>query len=154
MQFLFSVISLAIFISILYTPFLLFRVIYFSQKIESKFTTYFILAIIITFTLCMTWGWWESDFTYYYFLNHYGYDFNTECEEDAFNNVLQENKQFVKDLINSEMGIGWPLRVVLSYAFFPPFLLLFYIIKAVRVERKKDKVSAIAGVPPTNTSQS
>lgn len=43
-------------------------------------------------------------------------------------NVKAENMDRVKSLETTIMGIGWPLKGIMTYVFYSPFLLIAYLI--------------------------
>jgi hypothetical protein len=49
-------------------------------------------------------------------------------DTERFGNVLPNNMERVKKLEKSMMGIGWPLKVIITYAFYFPFLLIVYFV--------------------------
>ena len=49
-------------------------------------------------------------------------------ETEFYGNVLPENMYKVNSLVTSIMGIGWPLKAILTFVFYSPYLLIVYFI--------------------------
>jgi hypothetical protein len=47
-------------------------------------------------------------------------------ETEFYGKVLLENMDKVKSLETSIMGIGWPLKAILTFVFYSPYLLIIY----------------------------
>ena len=72
-------------------------------------------------------AWWSytSDLL---LLKNYGYDIDGMNETEFYGKVLPENMDKVKSLEISIMGIGWPLKAILTFIFYSLYLLIVYII--------------------------
>src|SRR3954469_20740776 len=94
-------------------------VIYTLQKLNlrQRFITYIISGIVITFVLTIILGWWSS-FSNNLLLTHYGFDFEAMNDAERFENVTAENLEHVKILQRNMLGVGWPLKVLMSYTLF------------------------------------
>lgn len=95
-------------------------------NLRNRFVLYLILSLIVTSGLILTLAWW-TDHSDQFLLSHYGYDFDAMNEIETFENVLPENMARVKELEISMMGIGWPLKAILSYVFYAPYILIVYL---------------------------
>lgn len=93
---------------------------------NNRFVPYLILSLIVSSALILTLAWW-TDQSDQFLLSHYGYDFDAMNEIETFENVLPENMARVKELEISMMGIGWPLKAILSYVFYVPYILIVYL---------------------------
>lgn len=96
-------------------------------KLKNNFLLYLILGIIVTSLLTFLIGWW-SDFSNKILLSHYGYDFEAMKDVERYKNVTKENLEKVKGLVVSMMGIGWPLKAIMTYVIYCPYLLLVYVV--------------------------
>jgi len=88
-------------------------------------------------------AWW-ADYSNILLLKHYnGYVYNPDSGgfQIEYDNVLPENLERVKRLEISVMGIGWPLKAIMSFVFYSPYLLIVYGVGQLirRVKRKKKK---------------
>ncbi len=92
-----------------------------------KFLTYLTLGVVVTSILTMLFAWW-SNTANEMLLSHYGYNFDAMNEAEKFANVSPNNLERVKSLETSRMGIGWPIRAILSFVFYSPYLLVIYLI--------------------------
>ena len=95
------------------------------KKIKYKFIAYLTIGVLMTAFIVFVFGWWSyaSDKI---LLTHYGYSFDGWSDKDYYKNVAPENLEKVKGIVTSISGIGWPLKVILTYAFYLPYILLVY----------------------------
>jgi hypothetical protein len=93
---------------------------------KNNFVAYIVLGIVTTFILTWILGWWSS-FSNDLLLSHYGYDFEAMNNFERFKNVANVNLERVKSLETSMMGIGWPLKVIMSYIFYSPIFSIIYL---------------------------
>jgi hypothetical protein len=84
----------------------------------------------------LTFGWW-TDYSDNKLLEHYGYNFDAMNDTERFANVSIDNMERVKSLETSIMGIGWPLKVMISYVFYLPYLLIVYLVNYFRGTKNK-----------------
>jgi hypothetical protein len=101
-----------------------------------KFLTYLILGVVITSIITLTFGWW-SDTSNEILLSYYGYDFDAMTDTQRFSNVSPENLERVKGLEISMMGIGWPLKAIMTFIVYSPYILVVYLIVYLIQNRKK-----------------
>jgi hypothetical protein len=140
MEILVKIISFTILASLIVSPFF---VIYCFNKIKwrKNYIGYIASGILITFILTTIFGWW-ADFSNDILLKHYGYNFEAMNAMERFENVEAKNIDKVNVLERSMLGIGWPLKVIMSYVFFSPVLLILYsLVYYFKVIRKKESVS-------------
>ena len=121
-----TIITFTILLLIIASPII---ILYFLSKLNRKnsFILYFLSGIIVTFLLFIILGWWSS-FSNDLLLSHYGYDFEAMNDFERFKNVAHENLEKVKTVQISMLGIGWPLKVIMTYVFYFPILIIIYLL--------------------------
>lgn len=119
-----AAIKLAFLIILVISPIILLNKLY-KRDLKMLFISYLITSIAITLSLVLIMAWW-SHFSIELLLSHYGYDSNLLTEAERLKNVTAENLDRVKTLDSSRMGIGWPLKAILFYIFYSPYLLIVY----------------------------
>lgn len=126
METIFDIISLALLIGLFLSPIIiawrLNRLL-----IRYKFIIYLTFGILTTATIALTFGWW-TDYSNYKLLGHFGYNFDAMNDKERFEKVSPDNIEKVKSIETSIMGIGWPLKVILTYVFYSPYLLIVYLV--------------------------
>lgn len=122
MEILAFVISIILSIGLILSPILLFIKL---RKSKLNFLTYLILGLIITSGITFTFAWW-ADYSDKLLLNHYGYDLDAMNDSERYGNVESENLGKVKQIEISYFGIGWPLKAIMTYVFYLPYLLIVY----------------------------
>ncbi len=125
MEILISTIKFALAIALIACPILILNKLY-KRNSNYTFITYLLLSTVVTFLLVIILAWW-SDYSCQLLLSNYGYDLETLIDTERFNNVAIENLNRVKELDKSRMGIGWPLKALIFYPFYFPYLLLVYV---------------------------
>ena len=80
-----------------------------------------------TASITLTFAWW-ADTSDQMLLEHYGYNFDAMNHTERFGKVSPDNMERVKSLEISIMGIGWPLKAIMTYVFYSPYLLIVYFI--------------------------
>ena len=100
---------------------------------------YLFSGLLITSLLIMLFAWW-SDFSVKVLLYSYGYDFNGMDFSESCKNVADENLMKVKQLRKGLTGIGWPLKAIMIYIYYWPYLLIVYIIGYVFKKPKTNSV--------------
>ncbi len=119
--------SLLIFGLIIFTPFLILKILN-KRKSRAKGFKFFAIGTFILLLLMTSFAAW-NDYSDMILLKHYGYDFyELHVTGHEFDNVLPENREEVKSLIRSVSGIGWPLKAIFGYVYILPYLLLVFII--------------------------
>lgn len=135
MEILRTILSLLLLLGLISVPILLFVVIKVKYRIRFAFITYLVSGLILTSGIMCAFAWW-SDYSRELLMIHYGYDFEAMNTTERFQNVEQSNLEKVKQLEIGYYGIGWPLKAIMSYAFYSPYLLLVYLIGQ-RIKNKK-----------------
>tara|TARA_R110001592_G_scaffold106518_1_gene298983 strand:- start:1277 stop:1537 length:261 start_codon:yes stop_codon:yes gene_type:complete len=74
-----------------------------------------------------TFVWWV-DYSDRLLMSHYGYDFDAMNDNRRFVNVEPENFEKVKQLEIGYFGIGWPLKAIMTFVFYSPYLLIVYLV--------------------------
>ncbi len=137
MEILIGIINFLLLVGLIICPILLLRQIN-KTKIKFKFITYLTLGLILTAIIAFVFAWWAytSDLI---LLKHYGYNIDGMNETEFYGKVLPENMDKVKSLKTSIMGIGWPLKAILTFEFFSPYLFIAYFIVYL-IEKKLNKL--------------
>lgn len=124
MEILVTTINLALLSGLLICPILLLRFIN-RKNIKYKFISYLSIGIVLAVIVVFAFAWW-SDTSNLLLLKHYGYNINGMNEKEFYGKVLPENMEKVKSLEISIMGIGWPLKAIMAFMFYSPYLLIVY----------------------------
>ncbi len=137
MEFLATAITLTLLVGLLISPILLLRFINRTNS-KYKFVSYLIIGVLLTALLTIIFAWWSytSDLL---LLKHYGYDIDGMNETEFYGKVLPENLDKVKSLETSIMGIGWPLKAIMTFILYAPYLLIICFVTYV-IGRRKRKV--------------
>ena len=89
------------------------------KRIAIKF---FLIGFFLTALLIFISAAW-SDTSNLMLLKHYGYN----ADSMNYDNVSSENRERVKNLVTSIMGIGWPLKAIFGFIMSIPYLIFVYI---------------------------
>ena len=140
METLIDIINFLLFVGLIICPILLLRQLN-KTKIKFKFITYLTLGLILTAIIVFVFAWWDytSDLI---LLKNYGYNTDGMNETEFYGNVLPENMEKVNRLLTSIMGIGWPLKAILTFVFYSPYLFIVYIIAYLIRKNKLNKLKA------------
>jgi hypothetical protein len=130
-----TVITLLFLIVLILSPIVLIRFVN-KLNIRFKFIVFLIIGLVLMFSINFVFAWWSytSDMI---LLKYYGYNIDGMSEQEFYGNVLPENMEKVRSLEISIMGIGWPLKAILSSIFYSPFLLLVYFLNYLTSRIKK-----------------
>jgi hypothetical protein len=135
METIFNIISLTLFLGLIFSPIIIIWRLN-RLNVRYKFIIYLTICVLTTATIALTFGWW-TDYSDNKLLEHYGYNFDAMNETERFANVPIDNMERVKSLETSIMGIGWQLKVMISYVFYLPYLLIVYLVNYFRVTKNK-----------------
>ena len=124
MEFLVIASNITLLLGLLISPILLIRFIQ-RSKMKYAFVSYLIIAVILSAFLITLFAWW-TDTSDLLLLKYYGYNIDGMNATEFYGNVLPENLNRVKSLEKSIMGIGWPLKAILFFACFLPYLFFVY----------------------------
>lgn len=122
-----TIISSILLIGLISVPILLFVGIRKWSSLKFDFRTYLIFGLIITAGIMWTFVWWV-DYSDRLLMSHYGYDFDAMNDNRRFVNVEPENFEKVKQLEIGYFGIGWPLKAIMTFVFYSPYLLIVYLV--------------------------
>jgi hypothetical protein len=124
MEVIVTVIALLLFVGLILSPFLILRLVN-KSTIKFKFISYLIIGLITTAIIALVFAWWAytSDII---LLKHHGYTIDGMSEREYYGKVLPENLDRVKSLEISIMGIGWPLKAIMTFVFYSPYLFFVY----------------------------
>ena len=125
MQILVIAISFILLGGLLLSPIFLLRFLN-RTNIRYKFITYLAIGVFLTAFIVFVFAWW-GDASDDLLLTYYGYNFDGWSEEERCEKVAPENLEKVGSLVTSKMGIGWPLKAIMSYIFYSPYLLIVYV---------------------------
>lgn len=108
------------------------------KKQNNKYSLFSYLAIGIFTTAIITLGFaWWADRSDKLLLAHYGYNIEGMNETEFYGHVSPENIKRVKKLEASISGIGWPLKAIMTFVFYLPYLLIIYLLSYLIERRKK-----------------
>jgi len=126
MEFLLSTITFLLLVGLIIGPIILFRLLN-KTNLKFKFAIFVILSLILTAIITFVFAWWAytSDLI---MLKHYGYDLDGMNETEFYGNVLPEHMEKVKSFEMRIMGIGWPLKAMLTWVYYSPYLLLVFLL--------------------------
>ncbi|TKG94676.1 hypothetical protein EYV94_12080 [Puteibacter caeruleilacunae] len=126
MESLVTIISFVLLGGLIVSPFLVLK--YLNRHCAKyKFITYLILGVISTATITLLFGWW-CNLSDELLLSHLGYNFDAMTYTERYAKVLPENIIRVKELETSLMGIGWPLKAMITYLVYSPYIPVVYLI--------------------------
>jgi hypothetical protein len=121
------IISMILLIGLILSPIFLFIRIRKLKQSKFNFLTYLVLGLVITAGITLTFAWW-ADYSDQLLLSHYGYDLDAMNDSERYGNVKSENLEKVKQIEIGYFGIGWPLKAIMTYVFYSPYLLIVYLI--------------------------
>ena len=119
-----DIVSVLMLCALFLCPIIVIR--YFHRStVKYKFLAYVAVAGILTVFILTVLAWWRH-FSLELLMTHYGYDFDYDAIPYA--NVAPEDVERVEQLFNQLMGIGWPLRVIMIYPLYSPYILIVALI--------------------------
>ena len=123
-EFLVTAITFLLLVGLLISPPLLLRFIR-RTNIKYKFVAYLTIGVILTALITLIFAWWThtSDLL---LLKSSGYDIDGMNATEFYGKVFPEHLDKVKSLETSNMGIGWPLKAIITFVFYSPYLLIIY----------------------------
>jgi hypothetical protein len=138
MEIIVTIVSLLLFVGLILSPILILRIVN-RSNMKYKFIAYLTIGLIATAIIALTLAWWAytSDIM---LLKHYGYNSDGMSETEYYGKVLPENIDRVKSIELSIMGIGWPLKAIMTFVFYSPYLLIVYFLTYLigKTSAKKD----------------
>lgn len=107
------------------------------QNKKHSLLSYLVIGILATATINFGFSWW-ADTSDRILLAQYGYNSDGMNETEFYGKVTPENIKRVKELETSISGIGWPLKAMMTFFFYLPYLLIIYLISYLIEKRKRD----------------
>ncbi len=136
MKTLITIISLILLIGLISIPIFLFIAIKKSPRLRFKFLLYLIVSSVLTVGIMFTFAWWAY-YSDQLLMSHYGYNFDAMNDIERYGNIATENLEKVKQLEFSHFGIGWPLKAIMTYIFYSPYLIIVYFIGQLIIKMNK-----------------
>ncbi|QBO58789.1 hypothetical protein NBC122_01981 [Chryseobacterium salivictor] len=131
--------AIIIFLLIILSPIFVYQILTFSIRNKSlNILTTFIISLVVSiiFTIAVTY--YSTEFSNNFLLQKFGFNENGMNEYEYYRNVSSENLAKIKEIRNSQMGIGWPLKAMFACVFFTlPMNAIMSIILALKNRRKK-----------------
>jgi hypothetical protein len=139
-----TILSFLLLIGLILVPILLFIGIKKWYRLKFGFLIYLISGVILTAGIMWTFAWW-ADYSDQLLMSKYGYNFDAMDDEERYQNVASENLEKLKQLEIGFGGIGWPLKAIMSFVFYSPYLPIVYLIGQVIsiIKRKNQEHVAI-----------
>ena len=125
METLIAIIDFFILGIIIATPILLLTILKKSNH-RSYSIIYFMIGIILSGLIIWLFAWW-TDISNSILLKHYGYNVLGMNTTELYKNVMPADLERVRNIENSVMGIGWPLKAIFGFIIFIPYLCVVFI---------------------------
>ncbi|MGB3776908.1 MAG: hypothetical protein WA960_01010 [Tunicatimonas sp.] len=110
----FLIFTLASYLLILVTPFLIGR-----KLKKNDYLILLILSIILTFFVSTLSTYWSEDLSDEIIYNMYGFDsYGMEESERWTKEINLDDRNTIERIYNGSFGIGWPLKLIMSYVIF------------------------------------
>ena len=134
METLIAIIDFFILGIIIATPILLLTILKKSNH-RSYSIIYFLIGIILSGLIIWLFAWW-TDISNSILLKHYGYNVLGMNTTELYKNVMPADLERVRNIENSVMGIGWPLKAIFGFIIFIPYLCVVFIVSKIIEKRK------------------
>ncbi|MEM9671355.1 MAG: hypothetical protein AAF992_02100 [Bacteroidota bacterium] len=131
-------ISIILLLGLISVPILLFVGIKKWYRLKYEVLSYLTLGLIVTASITWIFTWW-ADYSNQLLMSHYGYDFDAMSDAKRFEKVASKNLERVKQLEIEYFGIGWPLKAIMTFVFYSPYLLIVYLIGQLIKKNEKRK---------------
>ena len=125
METLISIIDFLVLGIIIATPILLLTILK-KSNLRSYVIFYFLIGIILSGLIICLFAWW-TDISNSILLKHYGYNVLGMNTTELYKNVMPADLERVRNIENSVMGIGWPLKAIFGFIIFIPYLCVVFI---------------------------
>jgi len=103
--------TLASFVLILATPFLIGR-----KLKKNNFLFLLILSIILTFFISTISFYWSEDLSNKLIYRLYGFDSYAMGESERWSREINiDDRKTIERIYNGSFGIGWPLKLIMEY---------------------------------------
>ncbi|WP_372642463.1 hypothetical protein [Ancylomarina sp.] len=121
-------------------PFPLLKALRLRVGNKAYFLSYILFSLLFLGILMFVIAWWAAK-SQMILLSHYGFDHDAWSDVERYGHVAHENKERVKSLESSSLGIGWPLKAMFGYVMFTPYLFIAYGLSILinRLKRIKNK---------------
>lgn len=138
METLTTAVSIILLLGWITVPILLFIGIKKLKRLKFDFMVFLIIGLIVTAVISWTFAWW-ADYSDQLLMSHYGYNFDAMNETERFEKVKIENFERVKQLEIEYFGIGWPLKAIMTFVFYSPYLPIVYLVGQIITRKGKNK---------------
>ncbi len=120
-------------------PIFIFKKLTFSVENKlAKITLTTVLTFLFTIVLTFAFTYYVEELSKNFILNKFGYNAYGMSDSEYFHNVKPENLTELKEIRDSKMGIGWPLKAIFATVFFAlPMNLLITLIITVRKSKNQ-----------------
>lgn len=125
MEILVAAISLTLLGMLLLGPIFILRYLN-RTNTKYKFISYLAISLFLSACIMCVFAWWGHT-SNKLLLTHYGYNFEGWNDKENYAQVAPENLERVKTLMTSAIGIGWPLKAMMAYAFYFPYIWIVYV---------------------------
>ena len=125
MEIIVTTISVILLGMLLLSPIFLLRYLN-RTKSKHNFLLYLTMSVFLTAFIVFLLAWWGHT-SNRLLLSHYGYNVVGASATEYYEHVAPENLERVKALMRSRMGIGWPLKAIITYVYYSPYLLIVYL---------------------------
>ncbi len=126
MEILVNIILVTLLGALLLSPIFLLRYLNRTNS-KYKFLIYLTIGVFLTAFIVFVFAWWGHT-SNKLLLTHYGYNFEGWSDKEHYAQVAPENLERVKTLMTSRMGIGWPVKAMMAFAIYFPYVLIVYIV--------------------------
>jgi len=150
METLTTIISFVLLLGMIFTPIILFNRVKKWNRYNYDFLIYIIIGAIITAGITMVFAWWTG-YSNKILLSYYGYNFDAMNDTARYWKVNIENIEKVKKLEIGYFGIGWPVKALITFLCYSPYLLIVYLIgqllKKMKLKRNNKNALQHAAMP-------
>jgi len=133
-----TILSFLFMLGLIVVPFMLFSAVKRWYPLKFHFLAYLLLGLVLTAGIFWTFAWW-TDYAAQLLMSHYGYDFDAMNEAGRYANVPSENQEKVQQIEKGYFGLGWPLKAMMAFVYYSPYLLIVYGIGQLRISLKRKK---------------
>ncbi len=131
----FSILLVLLFLLLIFPIVLFFKL----RQTKNHFWIYLVSGLIIALIIIAGFTWW-ADYSDKLLLLYYGYDFDAPNEAQRFARVDAAHLDTVKQIEHRYFGIGWPVKALLAYAYYSPYLIIAYLIGMLIKRIKQNRV--------------
>lgn len=117
-----NIVSFTLLIGLLLSPVLIAWRLH-RLRLRHTCIIYLTSSLLTTAAMALAFAYW-ADTSDKMLLAHYGYDFDAMNDTERYEKVSPDHMESVKSIESRIMGIGWPLKAIVTYAFYTPYVLL------------------------------